>query len=208
MHDTARIDAEHFFNCYGPFFEGETKVIDIGGRNVCGSLKDVCLPSFQYISVDISEGSGVDVVLKDPYVFPFEDNSVDIVISSSCFEHIEFFWLSYLEIMRVLKPHGLFYLNVPSNGHFHRYPKDYWRFYPDSGEALTNWANRNNMNVGLLESYVGLKVSDIWNDFVAVFIKDKNLLEKYPNRILDSKTNYINGITTDPTNILNFSAAI
>ena len=34
----------------------------------------------------------------------------------------------------------LFYLNAPSNGEFHRYPVDCWRFYPDAGGALGDLA--------------------------------------------------------------------
>ena len=46
-------------------------------------------------------------MLTDPYHLPFESNSLDVVVSSSCFEHSEMFWLLFLEIMRVLKPEGL-----------------------------------------------------------------------------------------------------
>jgi ubiquinone/menaquinone biosynthesis C-methylase UbiE len=93
--------------------------------------------------------------LEDAYSFPLEDNSVDIVVSSSCFEHADMFWLTYLEIMRILKPKGIFYLNAPTKGPHHGYPVDCWRFYPDAGKALTNWGKRNNYNNILLESYVG-----------------------------------------------------
>ena len=41
-------------------------------------------------------------MLDDPYKFPFENESIDIVITTSTFEHIEFFWLTYLEILRML----------------------------------------------------------------------------------------------------------
>ena len=37
----------------------------------------------------------VDLVLKDPYKLPFDDNSIDVIISISTFEHTEFFWLTY-----------------------------------------------------------------------------------------------------------------
>ena len=43
-------------------------------------------------------GKGVDIVLEDPYCLPFADNSVDVVVSSSCFEQAEFFWLLFLTI--------------------------------------------------------------------------------------------------------------
>ena len=36
--------------------------------------------------------------------------------------------------------------NVPSNGDFHRWLHDGWRVYPDSGNALINWAKRNYFN--------------------------------------------------------------
>ena len=70
------------------------------------------------------------------------------------------------------------YLNVPSNGKVHRYPIDGWRFYPDAAHSLVNWANRNSYNCLLLESFIGDKIGDInedgvWNDFVAVFLKDQ-----------------------------------
>jgi SAM-dependent methyltransferase len=116
------------------------------------------------------------------------------MLSSSCFEHSEMFWLLYLEIMRTLKPGGLFYLNVPSNGEFHRWPVDCWRFYPDSGRALITWAKRNGMKAELLESYTSTQIGDQWNDFVAVFVKDGDKAALFPRRILDTKTDYANGV--------------
>ena len=70
--------------------------------------------------MDFQQARGVDVVLDDPYKLPLDDASVDIVVSSSCFEHSEMFWLVFLEVMRVLKSDGLFYLNAPSAGSFHQ----------------------------------------------------------------------------------------
>jgi hypothetical protein len=61
----------------------------------------------------------------------------------------------FIEIQRVLKPEGLFYLNAPSNGTYHRYPVDCWRFYPDSGVALSHWGQKNGYNTQLIESFVG-----------------------------------------------------
>lgn len=74
-------------------------------------------------------------------------------------------------MVRVLRPGGLIYLNSPSNGDFHRYPVDCWRFYPDSGVALQNWARRQGQNVTLVESFIGETMDGIYNDFVAVFVK-------------------------------------
>jgi len=103
-------------------------VIDIGAQNVNGSLKDVCPKPLEIRGRGLRRAPGVDVVLKDPYTLPFKQASIDVAVSNSCFEHSEMFWLLFLEILRVLKPDGLFYLNAPSNGKFHRFPVDCWRF--------------------------------------------------------------------------------
>ena len=181
MHTSAMVNCQHFFNCYGNAvsLEGGVKVLDIGSQDVNGSLKSCCPSGFEYVGVDFVSGKGVDVILDDPYRLPFDDGVVDVVLSSSCFEHSEMFWVLFLEIMRVLKPHGLFYLNAPSNGDFHRYPVDCWRFYPDCGRALERWARRNGMNPAMLESYTSDQLIDQWNDFVAVFVKDVSFADRY-----------------------------
>jgi len=111
------------------------------------------------------------------------------------------FWIVFLEVMRVLKPRGLFYLNVPSNGAFHRFPVDCWRFYPDSGNALVTWARRNGVNTLLLESYTsGQSGGEGWNDFVAVFLKDARHLAEFQERIVDTFKDFTNGLVAgDPT---------
>ena len=62
-------------------------------------------------------------------------------------------------------------LNAPSNGLYHCYPVDNWRFYPDSGKALELWARKNGVNLTLVESFVAERSGDVWNDFVAIFRK-------------------------------------
>ena len=208
MHYTALKNSKQFFDVYSQFI-GESKnkivVADIGSQDVNGSLKTTIPHGFDYVGVDFVPGKGVDVVLDDPYKLPFPDESFDVVLSSSCFEHSEMFWLVFLEIMRVTKPSGLFYLNAPSNGAFHRWPVDCWRFYPDSGNALVAWAKRNGINAALLESYTSVQEFDTWNDFVSVFIKDEAMISKYPNRILQTKTDFTNGIIYGVDNFLNLT---
>ncbi len=195
MHPTALNNCKLFFDTYSQSFKNQStvKIVEIGSQDVNGSLRSVTPPQFEYVGVDFVEGKGVDIVLDSPYSLPFENDSVNIVLSSSCFEHSEMFWLVFLEIMRILKPAGLFYLNVPSNGAFHRYPVDCWRFYPDSGDALISWAKKNGINAALLESYVSSQHLDQWNDFVGVFLKDEQQISKYKTRILDSFQDFRNG---------------
>jgi SAM-dependent methyltransferase len=203
MHPTAMRNCESFFDCYANSFAStpNVRVVEIGSQDVNGSLRSVCPKQYQYIGVDFSDAKGVDVVLKDPYSFPFENEYADIFLSSSCFEHSEFFWLVYLEILRCLKPGGLFYLNVPSSGGFHRYPVDCWRFYPDSGQALVNWAKRNGIDNVVLESYT--QIGGGWQDYVAVFLKDGSFAANYPKRILDTRDDIENGQRLSNPTIIN-----
>jgi len=197
MHPTALMNCQAFMDCYAARVMGaqaQPMVVEIGSRDVNGSLRSVCPPTFAYTGVDFAPGKGVDIVLDDPYTLPFASGSVDIVMSSSVFEHSEMFWLLFLEVLRILKPAGLFYLNAPSNGDFHRYPVDCWRFYPDSGRALANWAKRSGLQSELLESYTSDQYLDQWSDFVAVFLKDAAHLDRYPGRILHTKQDIRNGV--------------
>jgi len=206
MHITSLQNCQHFFDCYSDPIKKHTpnaKVVEIGSQDVNGSIRICCPTDFEYTGIDFVSGKGVDLVLEDPYTLPLETESVDVVLSNSCFEHSEMFWVLYLEIMRVLKPTGLFYLNAPSNGSFHRYPVDCWRFYPDSGRALINWARRNNMKSELLESYTSRQNVDQFNDFVGVFIKDEKNIFMYPERILNTKTDFTNGLVYGQDDFLN-----
>ena len=99
-------------------------------------------------------------------------------------------------------------MNAPSNGNIHRYPVDCWRFYPDSGQALITWAQRNGINAVQLESYTSSQTdgSDgFWNDFVGIFLKDKNLISDFPFRILDKKKDVLNALVYGNDKFINQS---
>lgn len=198
MHVSALRHAKLFFETY---VDAPSAIVDIGAQDVNGSLRSVAPEGCSYTGVDFAKGRGVDVVIGDPYSLPFEDGAFDVCVSSSCFEHSEFFWLTFLEIIRILKSGGLFYLNVPSNGFFHRFPVDCWRFYPDSGIALEHWARRNGYNVTLLESFTGAQHQGIWNDFVAVFGKDR---PTHPTNIQENYEDFTNGYIAGRDGFANF----
>ncbi len=173
----------------------EIKIVEIGSQSINDSIKKYLDKNHNYIGVDIVKGNNVDIVLDDPYKLPFEKDSIDVVISISTFEHTEFFWLSYLEILRILKPTGLFFLNAPSKSKYHRPSSDNWRFYPDSSKALENWGHRNNFKPKVLEHFTNYENGrDIWNDYVSITIKDEKFQNMYSIRILDTKTNFTNFI--------------
>ncbi len=194
MHLTAFENATRFRDAY--VIAGAPRIAEIGSQIVEGqaSLRQLFPQAERYVGYDFAEGAGVDVVVEDPYSLPAADASFQCVLSSSCFEHAEFFWLSFLEMVRICAPGGLIYLNAPSNGKIHRYPYDCWRFYPDSGMALQRWGRKNGYGVTLLESFTSFQKNDCWNDYVAVFCRDEGAPTLIPeSRILSGFADYKNG---------------
>ncbi|MCB1358507.1 MAG: methyltransferase domain-containing protein [Maritimibacter sp.] len=95
---------------------------------------------WRYHGLDLAEGPNVDVRIEDPWIFPLENDSYDAVISGQMLEHNAFFWLTFLEMARVLKMGGLMIHIAPSRGIEHRDPVDCWRFYRDGMAALADWS--------------------------------------------------------------------
>jgi SAM-dependent methyltransferase len=166
MHPSAMEGAREFFLKYSREFS-EPTIVEIGSQDVNGSLREVAPPS-KYVGLDFQAANGVDIVLEDAYHFPLEDEFADIVITSSCFEHSEMFWLTFLEGVRILKPNGLFYINAPSRGQYHAYPVDCWRFYPDADKALKTWAKHNGYDLNVEYSKIQ---EGHWGDFIVVYRK-------------------------------------
>ena len=171
MHTSALHYGKQFFDLYVRDKMHNITIVDIGAQDVNGSLRDVAPDGHRYIGVDFAMGKGVNIILQDPYKFPFHDNYCEVIVSSSCFEHSEFFWLTFLEMARVLKPNGYMYINVPSTCWYHAYPVDCWRFLKDSGNAMAKWAQRNHINIQLLESFEGYTDESGNRDYVAIYTK-------------------------------------
>ncbi|WP_133500601.1 class I SAM-dependent methyltransferase [Cognatilysobacter terrigena] len=147
-------------------------VVDIGSYDVNGSYRTLFTdPAWRYTGVDLESGPGVDVVLHSPYRLPFATSSVDLVVSGQAFEHVEFFWLSWLEMLRVLKPGGRVFLIAPSRGPEHRYPQDCWRFYPDGYRALAKFGSCDLLQVSTDWEPDSDPGSAAWGDTVGVFVK-------------------------------------
>ncbi len=161
---------ENMQRCYEQFICGEylskrdsVTVLDIGGANINGSYSDIfSSQKFHYIAADIEENEGVDVVLDNPYKLPFDDRSIDIIISGQAFEHVEFFWLLFEEMTRTVAYDGWIILIAPSAGPIHQFPVDCYRFYPDAFRALAKYAKISAIQIEMDNR-------GPWNDLVGVF---------------------------------------
>jgi SAM-dependent methyltransferase len=105
----------------------EGKVLEVGSRNVNGTLRDV-LPIT--LGIDLEAGKGVDLVMDAcGLIEKFGEGSFDHVVTSDCFEHVEFWEPALRNSWGVLKKGGKFLFSVPTQKKgFHSYPYDYWRW--------------------------------------------------------------------------------
>lgn len=193
MHASAEKNYRNFLKKYIVPGHEMVKILDIGSYDINGTLKPSSLehiPAVEYVGLDMSAGPNVDVVSNSNNL-PFNDNSFDLCISSSAFEHDEKFWLTFNEMVRVAKEGALIYVCAPSAGHYHGVPKDCWRFYEDSWGALADWSG-----VDLLESFVEKNGTDEWNDSVGIFRKRHSSREKVA--IITANIGGIDGIYKMP----------
>jgi len=195
MHDTSFISGKYFAELYG----GNQKIVlDIGGKAIGGGSLRKCFEdlNMKYVCVDMEAHPTVDIVVKPTEKLPFEDESIDLIISSSCFEHDPCFWMTFKDLCRVIKKDGYIYMSAPSDGPYHKYPGDNWRFYGDAGQALADWSGIQVSNgevhpVKVEETFFILPKSDVWTDFVCVW---KRVDEKETDIVLPDKLKFKNGI--------------
>ncbi len=98
--------------------DGDPLVLNVGGGPNRETPKEITL--------NISNFNNVDLV-ADAHHIPFADNSFDGVYSLAVLEHVTSPHEVVAEMIRVLKPGGYLYSEVPFMFFFHGYPSDYTR---------------------------------------------------------------------------------
>ena len=120
---------------------------DSWGLNV-GSADTVLHP--RLVNLDLRPSAHVHA-LGTAERLPFSDNSFACLVSQEVFEHLANPLCAGREVARVLRPDGLFYLQVPFIIGSHSTPNDYWRF---SGVGLRELVER----MGLEAVEIGVAV--------------------------------------------------
>lgn len=155
----------------GKRLEKGINILDVGGRDIKPNqdrsyremFKDVVN---EYYIADIQTGPNVTHLMKGEYELPFEDNSVDLVVSGQTLEHVKNPFRLTIEMTRVLKPGGFIILIAPSSGKRHDF-RDCWRFMDDAFAAIAEEAE-----LETVADYVDRKAPDErsrrWNDHVFV----------------------------------------
>jgi SAM-dependent methyltransferase len=150
-------------------------VLDVGSWGMQSYKPLLEERGWQNTGLDLNEGPNVDLVVDDPFYWNVADSQYDLVVSGQAFEHIDFFWITFLEMARVLKPGGYIFLIAPSRGEQHRWPIDGWRFYPDGYSALAKWGGLKLIDVNnpwKVDASIDRKSMYQWGDTVGVFSKE------------------------------------
>ena len=121
--------------------EEKLNILDVGSYNVNGCYRNIFEnKGFNYEGLDMQKGPNVDIVPKHIYFWEeVECNKYDVVVSGQALEHVEFFWETVSEIVRVTKKDGLICIIAPNGFKEHRYPVDCWRFFTDGMVALAKY---------------------------------------------------------------------
>ncbi|SMF57869.1 Methyltransferase domain-containing protein [Xaviernesmea oryzae] len=169
------------------FFDPEVhkSVLDVGSRAVSGHTmthRSIIEPhNLTYVGLDVVAGPNVDVVMKQAYRLPVASESADIIFCGQVFEHVPYFWVTFLEMARVLRKDGIILLTAPSRGHRHSPPTDCWRFYPDGMLALAKFSGLEllyaktdfpkKVDDGSRLDYTTISEYRYWGDSIGVFKK-------------------------------------
>jgi len=172
MHQSSLDKMKWFKENYLREYAGrQLRILDVGSYDVNGTYKSILNdPAWDYTGADVAAGPNVDIVLQDPYNWSnIPSNSYDVLVSGQVFEHVEWFWITILEMRRVLKPGGTCCILAPAAGYEHKFPVDCWRFYPDGFTAIAKFADLEVLHVSTQwDSLNYPDGSDQWKDSILV----------------------------------------
>lgn len=95
-------------------FKG-VRVLDIGSLDINGNNR-FAFEDCEYIGIDIGMGRNVDIVSRG-HEFK-DDKGFDVVISTECFEHDEFWKLTIENAIKLTKPNGIFLFTCATTGRY------------------------------------------------------------------------------------------
>lgn len=139
-------------------------LLDIG----CGKMpyKEYILENSgvaKYIGLDIENALVYEAAIKPDFIWngktmPFDDSSFDCAFGTEVLEHCPEPEIVLKEVLRVLKPNGIFFFTVPFLWNLHEVPHDEYRYTPFSFE-------RHLRNTGFSE--IEIKATGGWHAAMA-----------------------------------------
>lgn len=111
------IQAKHFTyyvkDIFSEFFN-QKNVLDVGGGDINGNNREL-FTDCNIVVNDVYEAPNVTIVSKTKDL-SFPSYTFDTIVSTECFEHDPEYEMSFLKILELLKPGGLFFFTCASIG--------------------------------------------------------------------------------------------
>ena len=107
------------------------EVLEVGSRNVNGSVREIIEPQQpgSYLGVDMISGPGVDMEVDMTADEFFLTSTYDLVICTEMLEHVSDWKLAVTRMKACVKTGGDLIITTRAPGFpLHEYPGDYWRF--------------------------------------------------------------------------------
>ena len=193
MHTEARDFTLFVKKILNDFFIGKV-VLDVGSGDINGNNRFL-FENCEYNGNDVIEANNVTIVSKTKDL-PFQNNSLDTIISTECFEHDPEYKESFIKIYNMLKPDGLFCFTCASTGRYEHgtrrtSPNDSYGtignledmsdYYKNLTEIDLNEVLPLNMMFSIWDTYYNSHSKDLYFVGIKKGISNLNCLEKYVN---------------------------
>lgn len=129
-----------------PDFFKDSFVLDVGSLDINGN-NQYLFEGGNYLGVDVAVGRNVDVVAKG-HELMLPDATFDVIVSTECFEHDQYYDATLRNIVRLLKPGGLFLFTCATTG---RPEHGTRRTTPDDAPLLQNFGEWSDYYKNLTE---------------------------------------------------------
>lgn len=144
--------------------------------------------------LDIVDGNFIDIRVNNIYDWDeIKNNSYDVVICKDFINNIEYFWLTMVQIEKIMKFGGFLFLSVPESN-----PNGFYSFSEKSLRSLIGYVNLNILEVNTEDSQIFLIARK--NDESA-----EKIMESYEKDVINSARNNILKKYESELNIINES---
>jgi len=94
---------------------GSIRVLEVGSQNINGTVRGYFPNAIEYLGIDIGRGQDVDWVAPGE-LLQLPDAWADITVTTECLEHCKMWEEVFLNMIRMLRPSGLFLMTCASVG--------------------------------------------------------------------------------------------
>lgn len=146
-----------------PMLKGDVLDIGSGRAPYSSGIREATV-----VTMDFSPAKG-PMSVGSTTALPFKDSSFDGIVCTEVLEHVSEPEAALVEIFRVLRPGGKFYITVPMYGSLHYEPHDFYRF---TKYGIAHLMEKVGLQVRVLEplgglfSFIGVRFSESFYNVV------------------------------------------